>query len=186
MERRVGGVLIETHLGDITELDVDAIVNAANSDLWMGGGVAEAIKEKGGAVIEKEALSRGPIRPGEAVITTAGKLRAKHVIHCAGMPPGGSATYWNVRSSVNTALDIACENSLEAVAFPAIGSGIGGLKKEESAKAIAEAVTEYTRAARSVKKVMLVGFTQDMCDLFEKAVEDALIDQVMESALRDE
>ncbi|MFW9800933.1 MAG: macro domain-containing protein, partial [Candidatus Thorarchaeota archaeon] len=135
---------------------------------------------------EKEALSKGPIRPGEAVMTTAGKLRARHVIHCAGMPPGGSATYWNVRSSVNNALDIACDNSLEAIAFPAIGSGIGGLRKKESARAIAEAVADYTRAARSVKRVMLVGFTQDMCDLFDEAVEDALIDQVMEDALRDE
>ncbi|MHA2379099.1 MAG: macro domain-containing protein [Candidatus Thorarchaeota archaeon] len=186
MEKKVGGVLIETYQGDITGLEVDAIVNAANSDLWMGGGLAAVIKRKGGDRIEMEALTKGPIRPGEAVITTAGLLPARHVIHCAGMPPGGRATYWNVRSSASAALDIACEKKLEVVAFPAIGGGIGGLSQNESTKAIAEAVAEYTRTARSVKRVILVGFTKDTCTAFEKAVEEALIDQVMVDMLRDD
>ncbi|MFW9912008.1 MAG: macro domain-containing protein [Candidatus Thorarchaeota archaeon] len=185
MERTVGGVLIRTHHGDITELGVDAIINAANSDLWMGGGVAGAIKAKGGKEIEDEALSLGPIKPGEAVMTTAGKLPARYVIHCAGMPPGGSATFWNVRSSVATALDIASEHGLEEIAVPAIGAGIGGLSEEESAKAIADAIAEYTRASRSVKRILLVGLNKEMCDHFDKAVEDAFIDQVMVDVMRE-
>jgi O-acetyl-ADP-ribose deacetylase (regulator of RNase III) len=186
MEKKVGGVLIRTHLGDITELGVDAIINAANSDLWMGGGVAGAIKAKGGKEIEQEAISLGPIKPGEAIMTTGGKLPARHVIHCAGMPPGGNATYWNVRSSVAAALDIACEKGLEEIAVPAIGAGIGGLSEEDSTKAIAESIAEYTRSARSVKRILLVGLNQDMCDLFDKAIEDAFIDQVMDDMMRED
>jgi len=186
LEKKVGGVLIETYQGDITGLEVDAIVNAANSDLWMGGGLAAVIKRKGGERIEMEAMAKGPIRPGEAVITTAGMLPARHVIHCAGMPPGGRATYWNVRSSASAALDLACEKKLDAIAFPAIGAGIGGLSEKESTKAIAEAVVEYTRTTRSVKRVLLVGLVKDVCDSFERAIEEALIDQVMVDVLRDD
>ncbi|MHA2005350.1 MAG: macro domain-containing protein [Candidatus Thorarchaeota archaeon] len=186
MERKVGGVLIRTHHGDITELGVDAILNAANSDLWMGGGVAGAIKAKGGTEIEEEALSLGPIKPGEAVMTTGGKLPARYVIHCAGMPAGGSATFWNVRSSVTTALDIACEHKLEEIALPAIGAGIGGLSEEDSAKAIAEAIADYTRETCSVKRILLVGLNQEMCDQFDKAIEEAFIDQVMVDMMRED
>jgi O-acetyl-ADP-ribose deacetylase (regulator of RNase III) len=186
MERKVGGVLIQTHHGDITELGVDAIVNAANSDLWMGSGVAGAIKAKGGKEIEDEAVSIGPIKPGEAVMTTGGKLPARYVIHCAGMPPGGSATFWNVRSSVTTALDIACEHGLEEIALPAIGAGIGGLLKEDSAKAIADAIADYTRSKRSVRRILLVGLDKEMCDHFDKAIEDAFIDQVMIDMMRED
>jgi O-acetyl-ADP-ribose deacetylase (regulator of RNase III) len=119
-------------------------------------------------------------------MTTGGKLPARHVIHCAGMPPGGNATYWNVRSSVAAALDIACEKGLEEIAVPAIGAGIGGLSEEDSTKAIAESIAEYTRSARSVKRILLVGLNQDMCDLFDKAIEDAFIDQVMDDMMRED
>ena len=127
MEKRLGEVLVKTYMGDITQLAVDVIANAANSDLWMGSGVAGAIKERGGEEIERKAISMGPIRPGEAVMTTAGSLQSKYVMHCAGMPPGGRATYWKVLSSVQAALNIASENNLRSIAFPAIGAGVGGL-----------------------------------------------------------
>ncbi|MFX0108286.1 MAG: macro domain-containing protein [Candidatus Hodarchaeota archaeon] len=182
----MGGVSVETLLGDITELKVDAIINAANSDLWMGAGVAGAIKSRGGAEIEEEAISLGPIKPGNAVMTTGGKLPSRYVIHCAGMPPGGSATYWNVRNSVSAAIDIACESNLESLAVPAIGAGIGGLTSDESAKAIAESIAEYTRRTRSVKKILLVGLDQGVCDSFESAIEDAFIDLVMVDMQRDD
>ena len=186
MEKKVGGVLIRTHHGDITELGVDAIVNAANSDLWMGSGVAGAIKAKGGKEIEEEAVSIGPIKPGEAVMTTGGNLPARYVIHCAGMPAGGSATIWNVRSSVTTALDIACEHRLEEIALPAIGAGVGGLSEEDSTKAIAEAIADYTRSKCSVNRILLVGLNKDVCDLFDKAIEEAFIDQVMVDMARED
>ena len=172
MEKKVGAILVKTYIGDITELTVDAIANAANSDLWMGSGVAGAIKSKGGQQIEDEALSMGPIRPGEAVMTSAGALPSKYVIHCAGMPPGGKATYWKVLSSVQAALNIASNHNLSSVAFPAIGAGVGGLASEESAKAIVEGIAHYARAAQSVKEITLVGLNKYVCDCFCKAVNE--------------
>lgn len=172
MERRLGEILIKTYLGDITDLAVDAIVNAANSDLWMGSGVAGAIKAKGGIEIEEEAIVQGPIRPGEAVITSAGRLSAKHVIHCAGMPPGGRATYWKVLASVRDALDLASKYDLNSIAFPAIGAGVGGLTKEESAKAIVTGISLYAESPGSVRDITLVGYSEVTCDCFCKAIED--------------
>lgn len=172
MEKRLGEVLVKTYMGDITELAVDVIANAANSDLWMGSGVAGAIKKKGGEEIEKEALSLGPIRPGDAVMTTAGSLPSKYVMHCAGMPPGGKATYWKVLSSVQAALNIASLNNLKSIAFPAIGAGVGGLSEEQSTRAIAEGISYYVRKPGSVKEITLVGLNKYVCDCFCKAVEE--------------
>jgi O-acetyl-ADP-ribose deacetylase (regulator of RNase III) len=173
MEKRLGDVVIKTYMGDITDLAVDAIVNAANSDLWMGSGVAGAIKSKGGVVIEEEALAKGPIRPGEAVITSAGKLTAKHVIHCAGMPPGGRATYWKVLGSVQHALRLASKHNLNTIAFPAIGAGVGGLSGDQSAKAIVEGISRYAEDPGSVKEITLVGYGKPSCDCFRRAVEQS-------------
>lgn len=170
MERRIGNILIKTHIGDITELAVDAIANAANSDLWMGSGVAGAIKSKGGKEIEEEVLSLGPIRPGEAVLTTAGKLPARYVLHCAGMPPSGRATYLNVLSSVQDALNIASEHNLISVAFPAIGAGVGGLSEQESVKAIVTGIHHYSQSPGSVREITLVGLNKHVSDSFCKAV----------------
>ncbi|MFW9833985.1 MAG: macro domain-containing protein [Candidatus Thorarchaeota archaeon] len=172
MEKKVGSVLVKTFMGDITDLSVDAIANAANSDLWMGSGVAGAIKAKGGRQIEDEALSMGPIKPGQAVMTTAGALPSKYVIHCAGMPPGGRATHWNVLSSVQSALKIASDNNLASLAFPAIGAGVGGLSKEQSAKAIVEGIYLFSRNSGSVKEITLVGLNKDVSDCFYKAIKE--------------
>jgi O-acetyl-ADP-ribose deacetylase (regulator of RNase III) len=172
MEKKVGSVIVKTYIGDITELAVDAIANAANSDLWMGTGVAGAIKSKGGEQIEEEALSMGPIRPGDAVMTTAGALPSKFVIHCAGMPPGGSATYWKVLSSVQAALNIAADHNLSSLAFPAIGAGVGGLSEEDSARAIVEGIAHYARKTSSVKEITLVGLNKYVCDCFSSAVNE--------------
>ncbi|MHA2353177.1 MAG: macro domain-containing protein [Candidatus Thorarchaeota archaeon] len=172
MEKKVGAVVVKTYMGDITELTVDAIANAANSDLWMGSGVAGAIKSKGGQQIEDEALSMGPIRPGQAVMTTAGALPSKYVIHCAGMPPGGKATYWKVLSSVQAALNIASDHNLSSVAFPAIGAGVGGLSEEQSAKAIIEGIAHYSRTQNSVKEITVVGLNKYVCDCFCNAIKE--------------
>ncbi|MGY5872278.1 MAG: macro domain-containing protein [Candidatus Thorarchaeota archaeon] len=172
MEKKLGDVLVRTYIGDITELAIDAIANAANSDLWMGSGVAGAIKEKGGIEIEQEAISLGPIRPGESVLTTGGNLPAKYVIHCAGMPPGGKATHWKVVSSVQKALNLASQHNLKSVAFPAIGAGVGGLSEYDSAKAIMTGICQYARAPQSVKEITLVGLTKHVCDCFCKAYDE--------------
>jgi len=171
MEKKLGNILLKTHQGDITELHVDAIANAANSDLWMGSGVAGAIKAKGGQQIEDEAISLGPIHPGEAVLTNGGRLPAKYVLHCAGMLPGGRATYRNVLGSVQKALEIASDYSLASVAFPAIGAGVGGLSEQDSAKAIVEGIHQHSLSPSSVKEITLVGLSKYVCDCFHRAIK---------------
>ncbi len=171
MDKKMGGILVRTHIGTITALSVDAVVNAANSDLWMGSGVAGAIKRKGGDIIEQEAMAQGPIKPGEAVITSAGTLSAKYVVHCVGMAPGKPATYDSVKSSVREALRLATENELTSIAFPAIGAGVGGLSKEQSAKAVIEAIEDYSTSAGSVNEVVLVSLSPEVNGAFEGALK---------------
>src|SRR3990170_801135 len=111
-------VLLE---GDITEQAVDAIVNAANSQLQLGAGVAGAIREKGGPSIQAECDRIGPIAVGDAAVTGAGRLRARFVIHAAGMPPGGSASAESVRACVRRSLELAAERGCRTIALPAVG-----------------------------------------------------------------
>src|SRR3984885_4259830 len=117
--------------GDLTEMDVDAIVNAANNDLQLGGGVAGAIRRKGGDAIQKECDAIGSIPIGGAAITTGGKLRARYVIHAASMQLGGTTTPRALRSSTAHALRIAAERGLRSIAFPAVGTGIAGFPMGE-------------------------------------------------------
>ena len=112
--------------GDLTEADVDAIVNAANNDLMLGGGVAGAIRVKGGPAIQQECDRIGTIPLGEAAITGAGLLRAHHVIHAASMRLGESTSEANLRAATRNSLKRADEHSLKTIAFPAIGTGIAG------------------------------------------------------------
>ncbi len=112
--------------GDVTEMDCDAIVNAANNHLWMGAGVAGAIKKKGGKVIEEEAVKKGPIPVGEAVVTTGGALRAEYVIHAAGMGQDLSTDTQKIYHCTLNSLKRARELGLKSIAFPAIGTGVGG------------------------------------------------------------
>jgi O-acetyl-ADP-ribose deacetylase (regulator of RNase III) len=155
-EIQIGEVIIRAHQGDITDLHVDAIVNAANSDLWMGSGVAGAIKMKGGYKIEEEAMALGPISPGQAVITSGGFLDAKYVIHCAGMPPGGDAKIEFVSLSVEMGLNLAKMKKLKTVAIPAIGAGVGGLSYHDSWSAILESLSKVVIKAESLESILLV------------------------------
>ena len=172
MEKQIGSILVSVVQGDISELAADAIVNAANSDLWMGSGVAGAIKQRGGEEIEREAMAQGPISPGQAVITNAGSLRAKKVIHCAGMPPGGRATYEYVENSAKAALELAQENKLSSIAFPAVGAGVGGLSIKDSIYAILEAIKSYSEKNKVIKTVFLVGYSSTSYEEVRTALEE--------------
>ena len=148
------GVLVVVE-GDITEANVDAIVNAANSQLWMGGGVAGAIKRKGGVEIEKEAVSKGPVPVGRAVSTTAGRLKAKYVIHAPTMEyPAMRIPLENAVKATRAALEEAVRLGVKSVAFPAMGAGVGGLGVREVAKAMAEVV----KASEHPDIVVFVGY----------------------------
>jgi O-acetyl-ADP-ribose deacetylase (regulator of RNase III) len=172
MRVRVGQAEIVLQRGDITEMDVDALVNAANNHLWMGAGVAGAIKRKGGEGIEREAVSKGPIPVGEAVITGAGKLKAKHVIHAAGMGQDLKTDEQKVRMATRNSLLRAEENGLKSVAFPAIGTGVGGLSTHLCAKAMLEEALEFLQSAHSLRQVFFTLLDEGAHKVFQEHLSE--------------
>ena len=136
----LGGCEVKIIHSDITEIAVDAIVNAANNKLLMGGGVAGDIKRKGGPQIETEAVEKGPIDIGGAVATSAGKLKARYVIHAATMGMDHKTDEIKVRNSCASALKVADELKISSIAFPALGCGVGGFPLKASAKIMAQEV----------------------------------------------
>src|ERR1700722_9109231 len=155
--------------GDLTEMDVDAIVNAANNDLQLGGGVAGAIRRKGGDAIQKECDAIGSIPIGGAAITTGGKLRARYVIHAASMQLGGTTNSRALRSSTAHALRIAAEKGLRSIAFPAVGTGIAGFAVPECARIMLREVAEHLKNPTSLEKIYFVLFDAQALSEFEKA-----------------
>lgn len=132
-------------IGDITDFTGDAIVNPANTLGLMGGGVALAIKRKGGDDIEKEAVAQAPIGIGEAIVTNAYQLKCKKIIHAPTViQPGGRSTAEYVLKAVKASLEKAIQLGLKTIAFPLMGAGTGGLTAEESFSAMLEAVKPYT------------------------------------------
>lgn len=156
--------------GDLTEMDVDAIVNAANNDLQLGGGVAGAIRRKGGDSIQRECNAIGSIPVGGAAITGGGELRARHVIHAASMQLGGATTPRTLRSSTAHALQIAAERGLHTIAFPAVGTGIAGFPIPDCARIMLREVTEHFKKPTSLEKVYFVLFDAQALAEFEKAL----------------
>src|SRR5258708_14409709 len=112
--------------GDLVEQDVDAIVNAANNELQLGGGVAGAIRRAGGPAIQDECDAHGPIHVGEATVTGAGKLRARHIIHAASMSLGGRTTRASIKSSIDDTFRSARELHIITIALPAVRAGSRG------------------------------------------------------------
>src|SRR5437016_14286607 len=145
-------VELEVVEGDITKLDVDAIANAANDRLWMGAGVAGAIKRAGGEEIEREAVAKGPIPVGDAVATGAGRLPARWVIHAAVMGQDLVTSEAAIRAATRRTLEVADELGAESVALPAFGTGVGGFSLDECARLMAEAVRGYE--PRSLRRIV--------------------------------
>lgn len=171
--RVLGGVRFEVVRGDITEMDTDAIVNAANNRLWMGAGVAGAIKRKGGASIEREAVSKGPIPIGEAVITGAGRLRAKHVIHAAGMGQDLRTDADKIAACTVASLKRADENGLGSISFPAIGTGVGGFPVERAAGVMIQAAVGYVTKGTGISLIRFTLFDGEAEDAFDTALREA-------------
>jgi O-acetyl-ADP-ribose deacetylase (regulator of RNase III) len=157
--------------GDITEMEVDAIVNAANNDLILGGGVAGAIRRKGGPSIQKECNAIGPIQIGEAAVTGAGNLPAKFVIHAASMALGGQTTKESLRSSTRDSLLKAKEKGVKTIAFPAIGTGVAGCPMKRCAKVMLEEVEEFLRTEPVLEKVYFVLFDERALNIFRETFE---------------
>ena len=168
----MGKIAIEIRQGDITLSECDAIVNAANNELWMGSGVAGAIKSKGGQIIEDEAQSKGPINPGEAVETTAGALRAKYIIHAAGMGQDLKTTEALIRDSTKSVLRVGEELGINSIAFPAIGTGVGGFDPVKCAEIMIEVVRAFN--SRYVQIAHFVLFDDITFGAFEKTIKRTL------------
>jgi len=160
---------IEIQQGDLTEMDADAIVNAANNELQLGGGVAGAIRRKGGPQIQAECDKVGTIPVGGAAITTGGNLRARHVIHAASMQLGGRTSAHSLRSSTAHALRIAAQHGLKTIAFPAVGTGIAGFPLRECADIMLGEAARHLQGPTSVQKIYFVLFDDDALSVFQEA-----------------
>ncbi|HEX2714931.1 MAG TPA: macro domain-containing protein [Candidatus Acidoferrales bacterium] len=154
--------------GDLTEMDVDAVVNAANNDLQLGGGVAGAIRRKGGESIQRECDKIGSIPVGGAAITSGGRLKARHVIHAASMQLGGPTTARALRSSTAHSLRIAAEKGLKTIAFPAVGTGIAGFPMNDCAGIMLAEVVEHLKQPTTLEKVYFVLFDEAACEVFTR------------------
>jgi len=168
----IRGCEIKIIQADITGLKVDAIVNAANNKLLMGGGVAGAIKRKGGKAIEEEAVKKGPIKIGEAVATNAGSLPSKYVIHAATMGLDFDTDEVKIRSSCASALREAERLKLRSIAFPALGCGVGGFSLLASAKIMAQEAFRYLREspAVSLKEIIFCLYDKEAFGIFNKGI----------------
>jgi O-acetyl-ADP-ribose deacetylase (regulator of RNase III)/ADP-ribose pyrophosphatase YjhB (NUDIX family) len=172
----IKGTEISIVKGDITALKVEAIVNAANNELEMGGGVAGAIKRKGGKEIEEEALRKGPIKIGEAVATFAGKLPAKYVIHAAtmGMPACRQAgnfktDEFKIRESCKNSLLVAEQLKIKSLAFPALGCGVGGFPFLACAKIMSQEILTHLREGKSsLKEIIFCLYDEEAYQIFKK------------------
>ena len=160
---------IEIIQGDLTEMDTDAIVNAANNDLQLGGGVAGAIRRKGGPDIHIECDDVGPVPVGGAAITSGGNLKARYVVHAASMQLGGKTSALSLRSSTAHSLRIAAQKGLKTIAFPAVGTGIAGFPLRECAEIMLREVVKHFEGPTSLEKIYFVLFDAEALGVFTSA-----------------
>lgn len=156
--------------GDITELEVDAIVNATNSRLKLGGGVAGAIRRKGGPEVQRECDRIGYCPVGKAVITTGGRLKAKYVIHAVGPIYGEGEEEEKLRSATVSSLELAEEHGLKSVAFPAISTGYFGVPKDVSAHAMLKTTVDYLK--HSDLEVIFCLYDDETYRVFEEILKE--------------
>jgi O-acetyl-ADP-ribose deacetylase len=154
--------------GDITALEVDAIANAANDQLWMGAGVAGAIKRAGGGEIEREAMAKGPIPIGDAVATGAGRLAARYVVHGAVMGQDMRTTGELVARTTRSCLRLADELGATSLALPAFGTGVGGLALDDCARVMVAEVRAHE--PMSLERVVLAVHGDEAARAFTAAV----------------
>ena len=170
MTASIDRILIQQ--GDLTEMDVDAIVNAANNDLILGAGVAGAIARKGGESIQRECDEIGSIPVGYAAITGGGKLKARHVIHAASMSLGGvRTTAKTLRTSTAHSLRLAAERNLKSIAFPAIGTGVSGFPMDECAQIMLAEALQHLKGETSLDAIHFVLFDAASREVFQSAFE---------------
>lgn len=173
MERYVGRKIIRLVSGDITEREVDAIVNAANSYLKHGGGVAGVIVRKGGEIIQEESDKIGYVPVGGAAMTTAGRLRAKYVIHAVGPRMGEGDEDRKLKNAMHSVLRLASEKGLKTISVPAISAGIFGFPKDRCAEILVSETVDFLRnnPDTSLEMVEFCIFDNDAYGFFEEVIK---------------
>ena len=171
MEKKVGQAVIEVSQGDITEMETDAIVNAANAQLVLGAGVAGAIRTKGGPKIQEECDAIGGTFVGGAVITSGGNLRARHVIHAVGPRMGEGNEDEKLKNATLNSLKVADENNLTSITFPAISTGIFGFPKERCAQIMLATVIDYLRGDTALKRVVFCLHGASSYEIFSETLK---------------
>ncbi len=171
-ENRISIQMNGTHLelleGDITELDVEALVNAANEELKLGTGVAGAIREKGGPSLQKECNRIGGTPVGTAVITGAGDLAAKHVIHAVGPKMGEGDEDRKLSSAVRSALALADRHRLRSIALPAISTGVFGFPVDRCARITLTEIHRYLQGGTKLERVVVCLYNDETFDTFRR------------------
>ena len=168
MKVDIANTVLELLDGDITEMDTDAIVNAANAQLVLGGGVAGAIRRKGGLAIQMECLKIGKTKVGGAAITTGGKLKAKYVIHAVGPRMGEGDEDNKLKNATLNSLELADKHNLRSIAFPAISAGIFGFPIDRCAEIMLRTTIDYLKAKTGLKKIVFCLFGRDSYAVFER------------------
>ena len=156
--------------GDITEQETDAIVNAANASLQLGGGVAGAIRRKGGPSIQEECDPIGRTFVGGAVITTGGNLKARYVIHAVGPRMGEGDEDRKLENATKNSLNLADQYHLSSITFPAISTGIFGYPMDRCARIMLRTAKEYLEGETGLKLVVICLYGQEAYGLFHKAL----------------
>lgn len=160
---------IEFKTGDLTQENADAVVNAANNSLLMGGGVAKAIREAAGRQVQEEASGKAPIAIGSAVETGAGYLNAKYIIHGAVMGLDFRTDAFRISETMNSVLDKADALGISTIAFPAFGTGVGRFPPEQAASAMLTVLKQRLESGRSgLSKITFVLWTDELRKVFEE------------------
>ena len=171
MKVDINNSVLELVEGDITEMETEAIVNAANAQLIMGGGVAGAIRKKGGPNIQEECNKIGGTFVGGAVITTAGNLKTKHVIHAAGPRMGEGNEDEKLKNAALNSLKLADENNLKSISFPAISAGIFGFPIQRCAEIMLKTTIDYLKGETGLERVVFCLFGQGAYRVFENQLK---------------
>ena len=166
MKKTINESIIELVESDITEMDTDAIVNAANAALQLGAGVAGAIRRKGGPIIQEECDKIGGVFVGGAVITTGGNLKPRFVIHAVGPRMGEGNEEEKLKNATLNSLRVAEENKLKSLAFPAISTGIFGFPLDRCARIMLSSTIEYLKGKTNIKKVVFCLFGKEGFEIF--------------------